>query len=81
MRGPPGRLRTRNAPIVYDYVYGDAFANDNNATVYYLLGTTGWDMTFAGRPTVLCLAHVTNCMAKSEGDFEKGAMGRGDLPH
>jgi tetratricopeptide (TPR) repeat protein len=39
--------------MVYDYVYGDAFGNDNNATVYYLLGTTGWDVTFAGRPTVL----------------------------
>jgi uridine phosphorylase len=24
------------------------------------------------RRPVLCLAHVTNCMAKSEGDFEKG---------
>jgi hypothetical protein len=34
-------------------VYGDAFANDNNATVYYVLGTTGWDVTFAGRPSVL----------------------------
>ena len=26
----------------------------------------------ARRLPVLCLAHVTNCMAKSEGDFEKG---------
>ncbi len=26
----------------------------------------------ARRRPVLCLAHVTNCMAKSEGDFEKG---------
>lgn len=27
---------------------------------------------WARRRPVLCLAHVTNCMAKSEGDFEKG---------
>jgi purine-nucleoside phosphorylase len=26
----------------------------------------------AQRRAVLCLAHVTNCMAKIEGDFEKG---------
>jgi hypothetical protein len=26
----------------------------------------------ATRQPVLCLAHVRNCMAKSEGDFEKG---------
>jgi hypothetical protein len=26
----------------------------------------------ARRRMVLCLAHVTNCMAKSEGDFGKG---------
>ena len=26
----------------------------------------------ARRRPVLCLAHVTNCMAKSKGDFEKG---------
>ena len=29
------------------------FANDNNPTVYYLPGTTGWGETFSGRPTVL----------------------------
>jgi BspA type Leucine rich repeat region (6 copies)/Immunoglobulin domain len=29
------------------------FYRDNNATVYYLPGTTGWDTTFGGRPTVL----------------------------
>ncbi|HEV2247306.1 MAG TPA: nucleoside phosphorylase [Terriglobia bacterium] len=29
----------------------------------------------ARRRPVLCLAHVTNCMAKSEGDFEKGEAG------
>ena len=29
------------------------FISDNNATVYYLPGTTGWGPTFGGRPTVL----------------------------
>jgi hypothetical protein len=28
------------------------FSNDNNATIYYLPGTTGWGSTFGGRPTV-----------------------------
>jgi hypothetical protein len=28
------------------------FANDNNVTVYYLPGTTGWGLTFGGRPTM-----------------------------
>jgi hypothetical protein len=31
----------------------DAFIGANNATVYYLPGTTGWATTFGGRPTVL----------------------------
>jgi len=29
------------------------FDGDNNATVYYLPGTTGWGPTFGGRPTAL----------------------------
>ncbi|MGA2175989.1 MAG: leucine-rich repeat domain-containing protein [Verrucomicrobiota bacterium] len=29
------------------------FSGDNNATVYYLLGTTGWSSPFGGRPAVL----------------------------
>ena len=29
------------------------FDDDNNATVYYLPGTTGWGTTFTGLPTVL----------------------------
>jgi hypothetical protein len=29
------------------------FDGDINATVYYLLGTTGWGPTLGGRPTVL----------------------------
>jgi pimeloyl-ACP methyl ester carboxylesterase len=31
----------------------DVFYGDSNATVYYLLGTTGWGPTFGGRPTML----------------------------
>jgi hypothetical protein len=27
------------------------FSSDNNATVYYLPGTTGWGSTYAGLPT------------------------------
>jgi hypothetical protein len=38
-----------NAPAVGLSV----FDNANNATVYYLPGTTGWGMTFGGRPTAL----------------------------
>src|SRR5207247_10661244 len=29
------------------------FLGDNNVTVYYLPGTTGWGATFDGRPAVL----------------------------
>ena len=31
------------------------FDGANNATVYYLPGTTGWGTTFGGRPTALWL--------------------------
>ena len=31
----------------------NAFYGDNNTTVYYLAGKTGWDSSFAGRPTAL----------------------------
>jgi len=38
-----------NEPNVGDSI----FASDNQVTVYYLPGTTGWGSTFAGRPAVL----------------------------
>jgi hypothetical protein len=38
-----------NAPSVGEYVFTYA----DNATVYYLPGTTNWGTTFGGRPTVL----------------------------
>jgi hypothetical protein len=34
------------------------FDGDNNATVYYLPGTTGWGTTFDGLPTALWIPHV-----------------------
>jgi len=43
-----------NAPILGWSV----FSGDNNATVYYLPGTTGWTSTCGGRPTVLWNPHV-----------------------
>ena len=39
-----------NAPSYCDYT---AFAGIHNATVYYLVGTTGWGPTFCGLPTAL----------------------------
>jgi hypothetical protein len=39
-----------NAPILGGV---NVFLDANNATVYYLAGTTGWGTTFGGRPTVL----------------------------
>jgi hypothetical protein len=45
-----------NAPSVgYSYM---VFASDDNATVYYLPGTTGWSTNFAGLPTVLWTPQV-----------------------
>src|ERR1039458_6890530 len=32
---------------------GEVFTADNQATVYYLAGTTGWGTTYGGRPTAL----------------------------
>jgi hypothetical protein len=40
-----------NAPI---NVETNTFSAVQNATVYYLAGTSGWDSTFAGFPTVQC---------------------------
>src|ERR1035441_3350336 len=41
---------TGNAPNLGG---SSVFYRDNNATVYYLPGTTGWGTTFGGRPAVL----------------------------
>jgi len=39
-----------NAPSIVD---SSVFDRTDNATVYYLPGTTGWGSTFGGRPTAL----------------------------
>jgi formylglycine-generating enzyme required for sulfatase activity len=41
------------------------FSGDNNATVYYLSGTTGWGSTFDGLPTVL--SSVGTCISAPPG--------------
>jgi hypothetical protein len=40
-----------NAPTFGSVVF--VFSSDNNATAYYLPGTTGWGSTFGGIPTAL----------------------------
>jgi hypothetical protein len=47
---------TGNAPGADSSV----FVNDNNPTVYYLPGTSGWSSTFSGRPAVLWLPQMQN---------------------
>jgi hypothetical protein len=42
-----------NAPSVGSDVFSLANYGTDNATVYYLPGSTGWDTTFGGRPTAL----------------------------
>jgi hypothetical protein len=42
----------------------DPFENANQATVYYLPGSTGWGSTFGGRPTALWLPEVRNVAAR-----------------
>lgn len=37
---------------------GAAFTADENATVYYLAGTTGWGAMFGGRPTAFWLPRI-----------------------
>ena len=36
----------------------DVFLDDNNAIVYFLPGSTGWGVTFGGRPTALWLPQI-----------------------
>src|ERR1035437_9289688 len=46
---------TGNAPSLGD---SNVFGRDNNATVYYLAGTTGWGPTFGGLPTAVWILQV-----------------------
>jgi hypothetical protein len=41
------------------------FWGDNDVTIYYLSGTTGWDSTFGGFPTMLSIPQVQT----SDGSF------------
>jgi outer membrane protein assembly factor BamB len=47
----------------------DVFADDNNVTVYYLAGTTGWGPTFGGRPTLLWNPLVVQPSAGTNGSI------------
>ena len=52
--------------------------NDNDATVYYLPGTTGCGPTFGGRPTMLwtslpTIPHAATATAILVNDFVVGA--------
>jgi hypothetical protein len=41
-----------NAPAVVGF-WSDLFLPSNNVTVYYMPGTTGWGLTYAGVPAML----------------------------
>jgi hypothetical protein len=44
----------------------DVFYNDNNATVYYQQGTTGWELTFGGRPTAMLMSPTITTQPQSQ---------------
>jgi uncharacterized repeat protein (TIGR03803 family) len=49
-----GNAPTLVSPVIFDDGYPVfVFSGDNNATVYYLPGTTGWGTTFGELPTAL----------------------------
>lgn len=49
-----------------------AFAKSENLLAVEMESAALYAFATARRRPVLCLAHVTNCMAQTEGDFEKG---------
>jgi len=49
-----------------------AFAKRENLLAVEMESAALYAFATAQRRPVLCLAHVTNCMAQTEGDFEKG---------
>ena len=51
-----------NAPSIGS----DVFFGANNATVYYLPGTTDWNTTFCGRPTAVWKLHIVPGMKYSD---------------
>jgi len=54
-----------NAPSIGSAV----FSWDNNATVYYMPGTTGWGTTFGGRPTALWIPLQVQVSAGANGSI------------
>ena len=54
MHQPDGVYFQGNAPAAGS----DVFDGDNEATVYYLPGTTGWGTTFGGLPTALWVPYT-----------------------
>ena len=56
-----------NAPSADASVFGG-----DNATVYYLPGTTGWGTTFGGLPTALWTGTVTGCCSVSVQQLSQG---------
>jgi len=57
---------------------GDVFYNDNNATIYYLPGTTGWTNPWGGRPTV-CWNPTAQNMGAASGAFGFNITGSSNL--
>ena len=59
----------------------DAFESAENVIAYYLPGTTGWGMTFAGRPAVLlnALMVLTSSLGVLENGFEFTFTGASNL--
>ena len=55
-----------NAPSFVGY---SVFDGDNNVTVYYLPGTTGWRSTFGGRPTALWITPSAITVIPASLDF------------
>jgi hypothetical protein len=59
-----------NAPVFYSPV--GLFNGANNVIVYYRAGTTGWESTFAGRPTALWAGQAAyQAWAQSSGLLDK----------
>ena len=60
------------------------FSSDNNLTVYYLAGTTGWGTTYGGRPTALWNTGVPYNVAVANGTITiigyTGSGGAANIP-
>ena len=59
--------------------YEDVFRGADNATVYYLPGTTGWEAEFGGRPAVLWNPLLSAQGVQMDG-FRVGITGTAEIP-